>query len=123
MWSDTEKFPNPRFNAERWAKIKGWDGVRKVVDGKPSLKHGLDASIEPPFHIGIACAGCHVAYKPSNPPEDVTRPPLGESRCSDGKSVHRLLRTFWFSDAVEQSLEHQAFTLVRPGAVDTSRDS
>jgi hypothetical protein len=69
------KFPNPRFDPERWRSLNGamgsWEGVTRALaaagpDGRNS--HLLDGSIEPPFQIGMSCGACHIASARSSLP-------------------------------------------------------
>ena len=78
--SGLRKFPNPRFDAERWRALNGgrlgtWEGYdRKLSDDKSRLdsrvSHLLDGSVEPPFLSGMACGACHIASIPLKPPKD-----------------------------------------------------
>ena len=95
------KFPNPRFDKERWLKVNGslasWDGYRGPLSNDPRLSDSklnqlADGSIEPPFLIGTACGSCHIAFDPLNPPKDPARPAVGEHQGSAGQPVHAHLR-------------------------------
>src|SRR5262245_27390505 len=75
------KFPNPRFDPEKWRKLNGsaasWDGYRAAggtaaVDWRAGKF--FDGSIEPPFRIGMACGACHIGYDPLRPPRDPNSP-------------------------------------------------
>src|SRR5262249_8824807 len=72
------KFPNPRFDLEKWkasndGTLANWDGFRKQMTlstGIPSderVSKLADASYEPPFLIGVTCGSCHIAFDPLNP--------------------------------------------------------
>ena len=77
------KFPNPRFDAAKWDKLNGsratWDGYRAVLAANmlspdaPATRL-FDASVEPPFRIGMACGACHIGYDPLRPPADPRNP-------------------------------------------------
>jgi hypothetical protein len=58
------KFPNPRFDAEKWRKLSGtsasWEGYAKFIagddgSGDSRTNRLFDGSVEPPFRIGMAC--------------------------------------------------------------------
>src|SRR5688572_4288925 len=77
------KFPNPRFDAEKWKKINGgqlgtWNGYRERKPSQPGstmmVSHLADPSIEPPFLIGMSCGACHIAFNPVKPPKDTANP-------------------------------------------------
>ena len=87
--SGLRKFPNPRFDAEKWRQLNGgnlanWDGFRKQMiktTGIPSderVSKLADASYEPPFLIGTTCGSCHIAFDPLNPPEGSRASEVGE---------------------------------------------
>src|SRR5262245_6999298 len=70
------KFPNPRFDRERWLKLNGklgsWEGFSKTLSSDRNnsdygVRHLADGSIEPPFLIGTSCGSCHIAFDPLNP--------------------------------------------------------
>ena len=81
------KFPNPRFDAAKWDKLNGsratWDGYRAVLAANalspdaPATRL-FDASIEPPFRIGMACGACHIGYDPLRPPGRSEQSPMGK---------------------------------------------
>jgi hypothetical protein len=123
------KFPNPRFNLEQWRRINDgkldtWAGYNRRLSQDPArsdarLSRLSDASIEPPFRIGIACGGCHVAFSPLNPPQDPARPTWANIDGTVGNQYLRMSEIF-VSGMPPDSLEWQVFTVARPGAVDTS---
>ncbi|MGH7335770.1 MAG: cytochrome c [Candidatus Rokuibacteriota bacterium] len=123
------KFPNPRFNVEQWRRINEdkrgtWAGYHRRLSQDPArsdarMSRLWDASIEPPFRIGIACGGCHVAFDPLSPPEDTARPTWANIDGTVGNQYLRISEIF-VSGMPSDSLEWQVFTVARPGAVDTS---
>lgn len=124
------KFPNPRFNAERWKSINGgtlasWDGFRRTVDkttGVPSdsrVSRLADASIEPPFLIGTTCGSCHIAFDPANPPADPAHPQWENIKGLIGNQYTRMSELLG-SGMARTSLEWQMFAHPRPGVTDTS---
>lgn len=122
------KFPNPRFDAEKWAALNNgmdtWDGFRGYLDDDPDTVDGrfnrlMDPSVEPPFRIGMACGACHIAYDPLNPPDDPNHPEWENIKALVGNqysSVSKMLASGMRSN----SLEWQAISNARPGVVDTS---
>jgi hypothetical protein len=75
------KFPNPRFDPERWRALNGsmatWTGFTRPLQAKgpdSRTSHLIDGSIEPPFLIGMSCGACHIAFSPLNPPADPEHP-------------------------------------------------
>lgn len=108
------KFPNPRFDREAWININKrpgtWEGYRQRLD---------DASIEPPFLIGMACGACHIAFDPLKPPKDPAHPKWENLSGTVGNQYSRVSQIF-ASGMPEDSLEWQAFAYARPGVVDTS---
>ena len=108
------KFPNPRFNAERWAKIGGWEGFEKRM-----TETEIDASIEPPFRVGKACASCHASFDALNPPKDVNNPTWKNIKAETGNQYINISAVLG-SGAKHNSIEYQMFVHSRAGAVDTS---
>ncbi|MBM3396234.1 MAG: cytochrome c, partial [Betaproteobacteria bacterium] len=93
------KFPNPRFDAERWRKLNGslasWEGYRGKlsVDARNSdsaLSRLSDGSIEPPFLIGTSCGSCHVAFDPLNPPANPANPKWSNLKATIGNQYIRI---------------------------------
>lgn len=108
------KFPNPRFNPKLWEKVGGWEGYEKRMK-----TDALDASIEPPFRVGIACASCHAAFDPLHPPTDTAHPTWANIKAETGNQYLNISAIFG-SGAKMDSLEFQIFTHGRAGTVDTS---
>ncbi|MGI9047202.1 MAG: S8 family peptidase [Burkholderiales bacterium] len=122
------KFPNPRFDPEKWRKLNGgsagWGGYNarlsknaQVSDSK--ISRLLDGSIEPPFRIGMACGACHIAFDPANPPQDATHPAWENIRGAVGNQYIRISEIM-VSGMPKDSLEWQVFSHARPGTSDTS---
>ena len=120
------KFPNPRFNAERWRALNGspgsWEGfTRPLSDSGPDARNSrmLDGSIEPPFLIGMTCGACHIAFNPLKPPKDPEHPAWENIDGLVGNQYSRMSEVM-ASGMPESSLEWQIFSHARPGTVDTS---
>ena len=109
------KFPNPRFDKDKWNKVAGnsvdnWDGYSKQIG---------DMSLEPPFRIGISCAMCHVSLDPVHPAADPNHPSWTNLNATAGNQYMYIAQIFG-SGFSKDTLEWQAFTNSRPGTVDTS---
>ena len=120
------KFPNPRFNPERWRALNGsmatWIGfARPLKENGPDSRtsHLIDGSIEPPFLIGMSCGACHIAFTPIKPPADPERPAWENIDGLVGNQYGRISEIF-ASGMSPSSIEWQTFSHARPGTVDTS---
>jgi hypothetical protein len=120
------KFPNPRFDADRWRKINGsmasWKGFNAPLskDGPDSrANHLLDGSVEPPFLVGMSCGACHIAFNPLRPPVDPEHPKWENIDGLVGNQYSRASEIM-ASGMSTNSLEWQIFAHARPGTVDTS---
>lgn len=122
------KFPNPRFDKNKWVALNGslsnWDAYAKPVsddEGSPDsrISRVFDGSVEPPFRIGMACGACHIAYDPLNPPADVNHPEWENIKGLVGNQYSRVSQML-ASGMSPKRLEYQLIAVTRPGAVDTS---
>src|SRR5215510_6837998 len=118
------KFPNPLFDAARWKAAGGWEGVTKLLSTDPTrpdsrINHLFDASIEPPFRIGMACGACHISYDPLKPPADANSPKWENIKELVGNQYSRISNLLG-SGMPKHSLEWQLIARARPGIVDTS---
>jgi hypothetical protein len=122
------KFPNPRFDAERWRKLNGslatWEGYGKFLSrdtgsGDSRTNRFFDGSIEPPFRIGMACGACHISYDPLKPPSDPNKPGWENSDGLVGNQFSRVSQML-ASGMSRHMLEWQLIARARPGTVDTS---
>ncbi|HWM90929.1 MAG TPA: cytochrome c [Thermoanaerobaculia bacterium] len=122
------KFPNPRFDPERWRKVNGgklgtWDGYRERKPAAPGstmmVSHLADSSIEPPFLIGMSCGACHIAFNPVKPPKDTANPEWENLKLLVGNQYIRSSEIM-ASGMPTDSPEWQLFSHERPGTVDTS---
>ncbi|MCB1800274.1 MAG: cytochrome c [Gammaproteobacteria bacterium] len=123
------KFPNPRFDADAWRKVNGgklgtWEGfARRMADQRElsdyQARKLADASVEPPYLIGMACGACHIAFDPANPPADPANPEWNNLVGAIGNQYARMSEIM-VSGMSEDSLQWQVFSHTRPGVVDTS---
>ena len=121
------KFPNPRFDRERWMELNGslsdWKNYpnrANGADGEDFRSNRLfDASVEPPFRIGMACGACHIAYDPLNPPQDPANPAWENIKGLIGNQYSRISQLLG-SGLSKNLLEWQLIARSRPGVVDTS---
>lgn len=122
------KFPNPRFDAEKWKKLNGspgsWEGYRATLSQNstdPDSRNTrlFDGSVEPPFRIGMACGACHIAYDPENPPADPNHPQWENILGLVGNQFSRVSQML-ASGMGHNLLEWQLIARTRPGTVDTS---
>ena len=122
------KFPNPRFDRERWVKLNGragsWEGFSKTLSpDKAHSDYGVrrlaDGSIEPPFLVGTSCGSCHIAFDPLNPPSNPARPEWQNIKGGIGNQYLRISELLG-SGMPYDSIEYQMFSHARPGSTDTS---
>ena len=110
------KFPNPRFNAKRWASL----GQGDAAWDKWETEREFDPSYEPPYLVGISCASCHASFDPTHPPKDVNRPKWDNISGVVGNQYIQFSELF-VSGAKHDSMQRQLFVaLSRPGTTDTS---
>ena len=122
------KFPNPRFDRDRWVKLNGaagtWEAYRKTFSSDPKsgdahVRRLADGSIEPPYLIGTSCGSCHIAFDPLNPPRDPANPQWENLKGGIGNQYLRISELLG-SGMPYASLEYQVFSHARPGTSDTS---
>jgi hypothetical protein len=125
------KFPNPRFDPDKWRKVNKdyggqlgtWNGYRERKASAPGstmmVSHLADPSIEPPFLIGMACGACHIAFNPVKPPQDPNHPKWENLKLLIGNQYLRSSEIM-ASGMPPDSPEWQLFSHERPGSVDTS---
>ncbi|MCB1957335.1 MAG: cytochrome c [Rhodocyclaceae bacterium] len=122
------KFPNPRFDPDRWVEVNGqlgsWAGYGARIaaaGGAHEAARSLlwDGSIEPPFLIGTSCGSCHIAFDPLNPPADPARPRWENIKGLIGNQYTRISEIM-VSGMGSNTLEWQMFAHARPGTTDTS---
>jgi hypothetical protein len=123
------KFPNPRFDAQKWralndGKLGTWAGYGRRLSDDATTTDGRtsrigDGSIEPPFLIGVSCGSCHIAFDPLNPPKDPARPEWSNIKGGIGNQYLRISEIMVSGMPVD-SPEWQIFAHARPGTSDTS---
>jgi hypothetical protein len=122
------KFPNPRFDAEKWRKLNGsldtWEAYGKFLSGDPGdgdsrTNRLFDGSIEPPFRIGLSCGVCHISYDPLKSPADASNPKWENIDGLVGNQYSRISQIL-ASGMSQHLLEWQIVARTRPGTVDTS---
>jgi hypothetical protein len=122
------KFPNPRFDPVAWKKLNGspgtWQGYDRTLSSDPArsdfrVRRLADASIEPPFLIGTACASCHVAFNPAKPPPNPAHPQWENISGLVGNQYIRISELL-ISGMPHDDLLWQTFAHARPGTSDTS---
>lgn len=122
------KFPNPRFDPIAWKQLNGrlgtWTGYNRTLSSDPGrsdfkVRKLADASIEPPFLIGTACASCHVAFNPAKPPADPAHPKWENLSGLVGNQYIRVSEVL-ISGMPHDDLLWQVFAHARPGTSDTS---
>lgn len=117
------KFPNPRFDAEKWRKLNGdlasWKGFEAEV--QPGTFHSKlrDGSVEPPFYFGMSCGACHIAFDPLNPPKDPANPKAENIKGLVGNQYTNITAVMASGEATSSPL-WRIFNYVRSGTVDTS---
>ncbi len=126
------KFPNPRFDPEKWKAVNGgfggnagWGGFARRMDCTTGIESDsrvsklADASIEPPFLIGTSCGSCHIAFDPLKPPADPAHPKWENIKGLVGNQYTRMSELLG-SGMHKSALEYQMFAHARPGVTDTS---
>ena len=121
------KFPNPRFDAEKWRKLNGslatWEAYGKLSDdlqsGDSRFNRLFDGSVEPPFRIGMACGACHISYDPLKPAADPNKPTWDNLDGLVGNQYSRISQLL-ASGMSQHVLEWLLIARARPGSVVTS---
>ncbi|MBI1860590.1 MAG: hypothetical protein HYR96_06710 [Deltaproteobacteria bacterium] len=108
------KFPNPQFNEKLWLKRNGGRTYDKFTGERLQ-----DASIEPPFLVGMSCAGCHVGFNPLHPPANPEHPKWDNISGTIG-GQHLRMSEILGSGMPAGHLLVQALTNAQAGATDTS---
>jgi hypothetical protein len=122
------KFPNPRFDPEKWRALNGslssWDAYSKFLAGEDGSGDSrtnrlFDGSIEPPVRIGMSCGACHISYNPLKPPADPDKPKWENIDGLVGNQFSRVSQML-ASGMSQHLLEWQLIARARPGVVETS---
>ena len=102
-------FPNPKFDAEAWAKAKA-----KYYDDPVG-----DPKLERPFRVGMSCAFCHASYHPLNPPRDKINPRWENISGSIGAQYLRP-RAVFANLLPKDNFIYHILDSQPPGTIDTS---
>jgi hypothetical protein len=117
------KFPNPRFELEKWRKLNNgledWNGFTKQVNPVTFHSKLRDGSIEPPFYFGMSCGACHIAFDPLNPPKDPANPKHENIKGAVGNQYTNVTAIMASGEATSSPL-WRIFNYVRAGTIDTS---
>jgi hypothetical protein len=105
-------FPNPNFTAQ--AK-KDWRAESFYTD--PDYYN--DRKLIRPYRVGMACAFCHVAPNPMNPPADAEHPEWANLSSNIGNQYLRVSQVFG-NGLSDSSFVYQMLDHIPRGALDTS---
>jgi hypothetical protein len=98
-------FINKEFDAKKWS-----------ID-----KYLADASsVEPPYHVGMACAVCHTAFNPNRPPKNPAEPKWENLSSHIGSQYFREGMLFGY-DMPKDSFAWHYLHSQSPGTSDTTR--
>lgn len=106
---------DPKGSLERWEKYNEGRVYKKWTNRNVS-----DASVEPPFLVGAACASCHVGLRPDRPPKNPEHPTWDNISGYIG-GQHLRFSEIMASGMEVKSLPYQAFIHAPAGTVDTSQ--
>jgi hypothetical protein len=107
------KFPNPRFDAQRWREAS--NGVHMNWEGYPARPQ--QEQVESPFLFGIACAACHAGFDTLNAPRDPAQAKWENLRATAGNESLRFGEILT-SGLPRASLRAQWAAFARPGTMD-----
>jgi hypothetical protein len=108
-------FPNPDFDKEAEAK---WNSKAFYED----RHYRNNPDLERPFRVRLACAICHVAAHPLNPPADPAEPEWENLSAIIGNLNFRPAEVFG-NEAHPTNFLNQFLASQQPGTVDTSMTS
>jgi len=98
-------FRNKNFDAKKWS-----------ID-----KYLADASsVEPPYHVGMACTMCHTAFNPNRPPKNPAEPKWENLDSHIGSQYFREGMLFGF-DMPKDTFAWQYLHNQSPGTSETTR--
>jgi hypothetical protein len=106
-------FDNPDFKGEA---VKKWDGNRYYNDSN----YAVDPKLIRPYRVGISCGSCHIAFNPSNPPEDPENPKWTNLASAIGNQYIREGPVF-AHNVKEGGFFWEMLKAQPPGTSDTSR--
>ncbi|MGD2115011.1 MAG: hypothetical protein PVG07_08160 [Acidobacteriota bacterium] len=105
-------FPNPAFEPGHWDPDRYLTPARTVED----------ASIEPPYLVGMTCGVCHIAFSPTDPPDDPEHPEWENLAPALGNQYIREGQMFK-AGLSEEDFLYWVYETQQPGTSDTSRIS
>jgi hypothetical protein len=115
------------WDPEKFGYSSGVIGLQLVANKKFneknwSLNRYLDdpSSCEPPYNVGMACALCHVAFKPTSPPLDPNEPKWENLDSAIGNQYMREGMFFGY-DLPRSSFAYQYLYHQQPGTSETTR--
>jgi hypothetical protein len=106
-------FDNPDFKGEA---VKKWDADRYYNDSN----YAVDPKLIRPYRVGISCGSCHIAFNPSNPPEDPENPKWTNLASAIGNQYIREGPVF-AHNVKEGGFFWEMLKAQPPGTSDTSR--
>ena len=98
-------FRNKDFDAKKWS-------IEKYIDDA--------SSVEPPFHVGMACAVCHTAFNPNRPPKNPAEPTWENIDSHIGSQYFREGMLFAFDEPKDTFAWHYLHSQP-PGTSETTR--
>jgi hypothetical protein len=106
-------FDNPDFKGEA---VRKWDANRYYNDSD----YAVDPKLIRPYRVGISCGSCHIAFNPSNPPEDPENPKWTNLASAIGNQYIREGPVF-AHNVKEGGFFWEMLKAQPPGTSDTSR--
>jgi hypothetical protein len=106
-------FDNPDFKGEA---TKKWDANRYYDDPD----YAVDPKLIRPYRVGISCGSCHIAFDPSNPPDDPENPKWSNLASAIGNQYIREGPVF-AHNVKEGGFFWEMLKAQPPGTSDTSR--
>jgi hypothetical protein len=106
-------FDNPDFTGEA---VNKWDAKRYYDDPN----YAVDPKLVRPYRVGISCGSCHIAFNPSNPPEDPENPKWDNLASAIGNQYIKEGPVF-AHNVKEGGFFREMLNAQPPGTSDTSR--
>jgi hypothetical protein len=98
-------FKNKNFDAKKWS-------IDKYLEDA--------SSVEPPYHVGMACTVCHTAFNPNRPPKDPANPKWENLDSHIGSQYFREGMLFGY-DIPKNTFAWQYLYHQSPGTSETTR--